>query len=118
MRCMSNRPAPTVLDRQAAARALGRDALGLLIAGTNEWSSALERVRVSGQRVPVELDEATIAAVAKWASTSKVNADRAEQWAWQVAEVIGEWSDDDDDDDRLDLLRSVEDISDYWDLEH
>ncbi|MDP1912445.1 hypothetical protein [Brevundimonas sp.] len=107
-----------MLDRLAAARALGRDALGVLTAETNEWSSALERVRVSGQRVPVEMDEATIAAVAKWASTSKVNADRAERWAWQVGEVIGEWSGDDEDDDRLDLLRSVEGISDYWDVEH
>ena len=71
--------------------------------------------------MPVELDAAAIGAVAKWASASKVNADRAERWAVRVAEVICEWSrdqDDEDDDGRLDLLRQVEDISDYWDLEH
>lgn len=113
---------PIDRDRQAAAQALGLDALRVLTAGTDEWSSALERVRVSGHQLPVELDAAAIAAVANWASASKVNADRAERWAVRVAEVICEWNGDqdgdEDDDGRLDLLRQVEDISDYWDLEH
>lgn len=90
------------------------------MAATDEWSFALERVRLSGQQVPIELDQDTVAGVAEWARTSKTNADRAERWAWEVAEVMGEWLDDPDEevDALLNLLRQIEDISDYWDLEH
>ena len=92
----------------------------VLTTATDEWSYALERVRLSGHQLPITLDHETVASIADWARTSKANADRAERWSVQVAEVMKQWlgSDDAEIGHLLDLLREVDDISDYWDLEY
>lgn len=62
--------------------------------------------------------------VAEWARQSKRHADVAERWAWTLSERISEWAgfDDESDDAALtalfDALSDIEDIGDYWDIEH
>ena len=62
--------------------------------------------------------------VAGWARQSKRHADAAERWAWRLRELIGHWAATDDpvDDDILcklcDALGDIEDIGDYWDIDH
>lgn len=111
-------------DIEHAAPALDHRALDLLMSGDDSWSSALERVRVAGGRIPIALDAATIERIAEWARQSRPAADRAERWACWVGEVVSEWSEaqtDEEDEAECELhdaLRSIEDISDYWDIEH
>ena len=62
--------------------------------------------------------------VAEWARQSKRNADVAERWAWTLSEMISSWAgtDDEADDamlcDLYEALSDIEDIGDYWDIEH
>lgn len=62
--------------------------------------------------------------VASWARQSKRHADVAERWAWTLSELSSEWASSDDDSDDAartalhDALSDIQDIGDYWDIEH
>lgn len=62
--------------------------------------------------------------VAEWARQSKRHADVAERWAWELSELVGGWASTEDEADDaalcelVDALSDIQDIGDYWDIEH